>query len=88
MLEHNNESWTGDHILWYRDPVELVRNLFANPMFNNEIVYVPEKHFDQNGTRLYSEIHWSDWWWRTQVYIFDICDLSSQCIVANIYMYR
>ena len=88
MLEHNNESWTRDHILWYHDPVELVKNLFGNPVFNNEMVYVPEKHFDQNRTRLYSEIHWSDWWWRTQVYIFDICDLSRQCIVANIYMYR
>src|SRR3954451_25002168 len=69
-ISHNNESWAGDHILWYRNPLDLIRNLFANPLFKQEIVYAPEKHFSNDGKRLYSEINWSDWWWRIQVFNF------------------
>ena len=66
-LGHNNESWTGDHSLWYRNPVELTRNMLANPLFVQDMTYAPEKHFSSGEGRLYSEIHWSKWWWKMQV---------------------
>jgi len=37
-------------------------------MFKDEIIYAAEKHMNAQGERLYSEMHWSDWWWNTQVY--------------------
>ena len=66
-LSRDAETWTGDYVLWYRNPLEAIQSLFSNPMFKNEMVYIPEKHFNRD-RRLYSEIHWSDWWWHTQVF--------------------
>jgi len=57
------------HEFWYRDPIEVTRALFGNPLFKNEMVFVAERHIDSQGSRMYSEMHWSDWWWDTQVYI-------------------
>jgi hypothetical protein len=39
----------------------------SNPSFKSDIVFKAEKHFDLCGSRKYSEIHWSDFWWETQV---------------------
>jgi len=38
----------------------------ANPLFKDSMVFKAEKHF-HSGTREYSEIHWSDFWWEIQV---------------------
>ena len=35
------------------------------------MVFKAEKHFS-SGTRKYSEIHWSDFWWETQVISLNI----------------
>ena len=37
-------------------------------MFKDEMVYAAERHTNAQGMRVYSEMHWSDWWWNTQVY--------------------
>jgi hypothetical protein len=66
----NSESGASElHRFWYRDPVEIARTLFGNPLFKSEMIYTPEKHTDMRGSRIYSEIHWSDWWWDLQVNI-------------------
>lgn len=56
MLSHDNESWIGDHSLWYCNLLELVLNLLGNPSFIHNMVYQPEKYFGSEG-KLYSEIH-------------------------------
>lgn len=38
--------------LWYRDPVECVRELIGNPLFDGKLAYAPEEHYeDRDGTR-------------------------------------
>ncbi|KAJ7193749.1 hypothetical protein GGX14DRAFT_378748 [Mycena pura] len=57
--------------LWYRDPVECVRELLGNPMLANQ-GYEPCRVFramDNAGNLLnqeYSEMWTADWWWETQ----------------------
>ena len=66
-LQFAGESWNGQHIIWYRDPIEVIQNLFGNPLYKDDMVYAAEKHTDVHGHRLYSEMHWSNWWWDVQV---------------------
>lgn len=65
--------------LWYRDPVECVRELIGNPMFRNKISYAPEQHFqDLAGERqIWNEMWTGEWWWNTQVSISDAACMRS-----------
>ena len=55
--------------LWRRDPVECMKELMGNPMFENSLEYAPQKHFmDKEGNnRVVDEMWTGDWWWNTQV---------------------
>jgi hypothetical protein len=58
--------WAQKYELWSRNPLAVIQGLFSNPLFKEEMVYGPEQRFCCKGRRLYSEMHCSDWWWRTQ----------------------
>lgn len=55
--------------LWYRDPVECIRELIGNPMFQEVMRYAPERVFrDRQGrVRQIDEMWTADWWWKIQV---------------------
>jgi hypothetical protein len=55
--------------LWYRDPVECIKEIIGNPAFKEFLAYAPERVFsDEKGQdRIYDEMWTSDWWWETQV---------------------
>ena len=55
--------------LWYRDPIECIKELIGNPMFCNSIAYRPQRVFTSSrGTkRIYNEMWTADWWWEMQV---------------------
>lgn len=55
---------------WYRDPVELVRNLVANPDFKDEFDYVPYHEYDEHGKHRFQDFMSGDWAWRQAVCIF------------------
>ncbi|KAG6848387.1 hypothetical protein H0H93_000646 [Arthromyces matolae] len=54
--------------LWFRDPVECVKELVANPAFQETMSYAPEKIFaDAEGKmRVINEMNTGDWWWEIQ----------------------
>ncbi|KAJ7199445.1 hypothetical protein GGX14DRAFT_373189 [Mycena pura] len=54
--------------LWYRDPVECVRELLQNPEFKDKQGYIPRwLSRNPDGTnREFSEMWTSEWWWETQ----------------------
>ncbi|KAF8868444.1 hypothetical protein BD779DRAFT_1460797 [Infundibulicybe gibba] len=54
--------------LWYRNPVECIRELIGNPAFSNSISFVPERVYTSNDgdDRIYDEMWTGDWWWNTQ----------------------
>ncbi|KAJ6527883.1 hypothetical protein DFH09DRAFT_935537 [Mycena vulgaris] len=57
--------------MWYRDPLECVKELLGNPAFTKQ-GYVPRRIFknqDENEegvNREYSEMWTADWWWKIQ----------------------
>ncbi|TCD60331.1 hypothetical protein EIP91_010340 [Steccherinum ochraceum] len=54
--------------LWRRDPLDLVRELIGNPMFNGHMAYAPEKVFAgmEGDERVLDEMWTADWWWKVQ----------------------
>ena len=52
---------------WYRDPVQLIHNLVANPDFVDEFDYTPYHEYDQEGTHRFHNFMSGDWAWREAV---------------------
>jgi Plavaka transposase len=54
---------------WYRDPLECIKSLYANPAFTKHLSHAPEKQYSDDSCtdRLYNEMNTGDWWWETQV---------------------
>ncbi|KAF7344345.1 hypothetical protein MSAN_01915500 [Mycena sanguinolenta] len=54
--------------LWYRDPVECVRELLGNPAFRGKQSFAPRRVFRREGgqNREYSEMWTARWWWEIQ----------------------
>jgi hypothetical protein len=58
--------------LWRRDPVECMKELMGNSIFEKSLEYAPQKHFLDNEAknRVFDEMWTGDWWWDTQVYLY------------------
>lgn len=55
--------------LWYRDPVECIREILGNPLFRDCTRYAPERLYTKQdgGERVVDECWTGDWWWDVQV---------------------
>jgi len=62
------EWMTTDYEVWYRDPREVIHNIFANPDLVDGFDYVPYREFE-NGKRQYSDLMSGDWAWNQCVCI-------------------
>jgi hypothetical protein len=69
LLDDDGNKMSKHLELWYRNPVECVRELIGNPAFKEFISYVPERvYMDSDGkVRVYNEMWTGNWWWETQV---------------------
>ncbi|KZW03090.1 hypothetical protein EXIGLDRAFT_636720, partial [Exidia glandulosa HHB12029] len=56
------------HELFYRDPTDCLRALWADPAFKDHLSFAPEKHFADaaHTNRLYTDMKTGDWWWQMQ----------------------
>ncbi|KAF7790601.1 hypothetical protein EIP86_001557 [Pleurotus ostreatoroseus] len=54
--------------VWYRNPVECVRELLGNPLFAKLLAYAPECVYrDRTGKERHIDEMWTaDWWWDLQ----------------------
>ncbi|KZV88704.1 hypothetical protein EXIGLDRAFT_751545 [Exidia glandulosa HHB12029] len=59
--------------LFWRNALDVVRDLFADPTFAGQLKFVPERHYADRErlSRLYNEFNSGDWWWQTQVLLPD-----------------
>lgn len=55
--------------LWHRNPIEVIKHLLGNPLFDGHMMYTPHRIFrkEDRTNREYSEMWSGDWWWNTQV---------------------
>ncbi|KAJ7196887.1 hypothetical protein B0H12DRAFT_1038122 [Mycena haematopus] len=70
-LDADGNAQTETVEMWFRDPVECVKELLANPMFAGKQAYQPCRVFKQLvdgelSNREYSEMWTADWWWDIQ----------------------
>ncbi|KAJ6611866.1 hypothetical protein B0H10DRAFT_2283854 [Mycena sp. CBHHK59/15] len=54
--------------LWWRDPVECVKELIGNPVFRDVMRYVPEKLYanKEETIEVVNEMWTASWWWEIQ----------------------
>ena len=52
---------------FYRNILDCVRYLLRQITYQDDLVYAPCHEYDQNGQRIYAEMHTADWWWDIQV---------------------
>ncbi|KAJ7749142.1 hypothetical protein B0H16DRAFT_1847253 [Mycena metata] len=54
--------------LWYRDPVDCIRELMGNPVFCDVMQYAPQKCFEDMAgmSEVINEMWTADWWWKLQ----------------------
>ena len=67
--DEDGKPLTEELEMWYRDPVECIRELLGNPMFQNVTKFTPEKLFeDRDGKcQVVNEMWTADWWWKIQI---------------------
>ncbi|KAG1763021.1 hypothetical protein EDD22DRAFT_979524 [Suillus occidentalis] len=54
---------TAPYNVWYRDPLELVHNMLANPKFNGEIEFSPYRDYTTDNKWYWKNLLSGDWAW-------------------------
>ena len=71
--------------VWRQDPVECVGELLGNPAFEEYLSYIAEHvYLDNEGkVQIFDEMWTADWWWNTQVSLFEIhiLDIETNCSI-------
>ena len=69
ILDDDGVMRTETAELWFRDPVECVKELIGNPAFKAVMDYAPTRLFvDAEGNEEFiSEMSSASWWWKMQV---------------------
>ncbi|KAK7683266.1 hypothetical protein QCA50_013528 [Cerrena zonata] len=61
----NTPEWmTAKYDVWCRSPLDIVRNLLANPDFKGEFDYAPFREYDHQNSRQYHNFMSGSWAWR------------------------
>ncbi|KAF8870929.1 hypothetical protein BD779DRAFT_1614010 [Infundibulicybe gibba] len=68
LMDEDSKPLHEDLELWWRNPVECIRELIGNPVFKDTMRYAPEKLYtDEEGKiNTVNEMWTADWWWETQ----------------------
>ena len=64
---HYHESWTGPAALYSHNMLAIIQSLMCNLMFEGHMSFTAEQHFTNEGVHCSGEIHWSTFWWETQI---------------------
>lgn len=73
LKNDDGKSLSEEVELWYRNPVECIRELLGNPMFRDVTKYAPEKLYEDFAEKVnvVNEMWTASWWWEIQV-----CDIN------------
>ncbi|KAG6827066.1 hypothetical protein H0H92_013335 [Tricholoma furcatifolium] len=54
--------------LWYRNTIDVIKELLGNPALREHLRYAPERVYldKERKNRMYDEMWSGDWWWETQ----------------------
>lgn len=62
----------------FRELIPSLRALFGDPRFSKQLIFAPERHYQDAGhtTQVFSEMSTGKWWWSVQV-----------CMSSNVYAF-
>ncbi|KAJ7882418.1 hypothetical protein B0H14DRAFT_3082501 [Mycena olivaceomarginata] len=70
LVDENEKFKTEVAELWFRDPIECVKELIGNPAFTHVIDYAPSQLYDhpsgRTGSEIVNEMSSARWWWKIQ----------------------
>ncbi|RDB24482.1 hypothetical protein Hypma_008517 [Hypsizygus marmoreus] len=68
IVNEDGDFLTEDLELWWRDPVECIRELMGNPIFRDVMRFTPEQLFEDSGgkEKIVDEMWTAGWWWKIQ----------------------
>ena len=67
-IPENSSSWTNtEHMLWFRDPRLLFKNMLENPDFQNSFDYAPFWQYNTDDQCCYQNFMLGDWVWKQAV---------------------
>lgn len=75
------EWMTSSYEVWFRDPHVLIKNILANPDYNDHVDYAPIREFGSSGSRQYHNFMSGDWAWKQAVRIYVSVDLLSISLI-------
>ena len=52
---------------YFRDLEDTIQYLLRQRVYAEHLVFEPMHEFDDEGNRVYTDMHTGDWWWTTQV---------------------
>ena len=66
-----SEDTAVQHQIYYRNPVDVIKALWSNPIYTDEMVFAPQKILtsSEKTSRVYNQMWTGDWWWKIQVFI-------------------
>lgn len=71
LVDENNTFKTEVAELWYRDPIECVKELIGNPAFKHVMDYASSQIYDhplgKDDSEVINEMSSASWWWKIQV---------------------
>ncbi|KIL69001.1 hypothetical protein M378DRAFT_8424 [Amanita muscaria Koide BX008] len=63
--EENDVPWkNASYDIWFRNPLQVLKNQLSNCNFAKEMDFTPKKVFDKNGKRCYQDLMSGQWAWR------------------------
>ncbi|KAF8883572.1 hypothetical protein BD779DRAFT_1612257 [Infundibulicybe gibba] len=84
-IGEDGQKMREDLELWYRNPIDCVKELIGNPAFKDYISYTPERVFtSHNGEdRILDEMWTGDWWWDTQCKLPDGATIAPLILASD-----
>ncbi|KAG8712261.1 hypothetical protein FRC09_020053 [Ceratobasidium sp. 395] len=77
--------FTREHIVYWRNVIDVIRELMGNPAFKRFMRYASERHWTTlaRRARVYGEMRTRDWWWRRQKFLGNLMGTIAPLIITT-----
>lgn len=55
---------------WKKNTLAVLQEILENPALDGKCVWAPVRQFNDDGERIFTDMHTGDWWWKMQVGIY------------------
>ena len=70
---------------WKKDSLAVLQEILENTALADKCVWAPVREFNEDGERIFTDMHTGDWWWDMQVSVYSHCaNISRKLVMANL----